>query len=630
MRIFNRNKKEDVEVLPVQNNAVIKTADIEKAYQTLLEYREGKANLESRIIDNEQWYRVRHWELMKGNGKDIQPASAYLFNCIAARHADAMDNIPAANILPREESDTQEAQSLSSIIPVIFEADDFEQTYSEVQDNKLKSGTGVYGVFWDKSKHNSLGDVTIKKIDLLNLFFEPGITDIQKSRHVFNVEIVDNDILVSNYPQLTGKLGSSALDISKYVYDDTVKTDGKSAVIDWYYKKQIDGKTYLHYCKFVHNEILFATENVPEFANRGWYDHGLYPFVFDTMFRMEGSPAGFGLIDIGKNAQEYIDRGNQAIMMNMLANAKPRHFISSDGSVNEDEYADINKDFIHVDGLLGQDSVIPVQGKALNNIYVQVVNDKIEELKETTGARDILTGGTTGGVTAASALATMVESAGKLARDTNKASYRAFRNVCYMVIELIRQFYDIQRTFRILGNDGNYEYMSYSNAHIKAQNQGMEMGIELGSRVPQFDISVSAEKQSPYSKLAANELALQFYSAGFFNPVKSTEALMALDMMDFDKKNSVMQKIAQNGTIYQQMQTMQQQMVQLASIVDRHEGTNMAQQISAQFGVQNGMSMPSTLMLPNTNNEALGGNSIKESSITENARKRVAESTSPT
>ena len=98
-------------------------------------------------------------------------------------------------------------------------------------------------------------------------------------------------------------------------------TTNKSAVVDWYYKKNQNGRVVLHYCKYVNDEVLFATENEEAFRERGWYDHGLYPFIFDPLFSVEGTPCGFGYIDVGKSAQEYIDRGNQAIMKNMLANA---------------------------------------------------------------------------------------------------------------------------------------------------------------------------------------------------------------------------------------------------------------------------------------------------------------------
>ena len=588
--------------------ARIGVEQIREANNTLQKYKQGKANLEQRIIDNEQWYKLRHWECMRDKKQQVQPTSAWLFNSLANKHADAMDNFPSPNILPREEGDKAEAEMLSSIIPVILEQNDFEETYDNVQDYRLKSGTGVYGIFWDNEKMNGLGDISILKADLINLFWEPGITDIQRSRHLFHVELADNDLLEQEYPQLRGKLSSSSIDLSKYVYDDTVDTSTKSAVVDWYYKKRQNGRNVLHYCKYVNDVVLFATENDPEMAERGWYDHGQYPFVFDPLFSMEGTPCGFGYIDVGKDTQAYIDRANQAIMQNMLANAKPRHFIRSDGSVNEAEYADTTKDFIHVDGSLGQDSILPVQGKPLNNVYIEVLHDKIDELKETTGNRDISTGGTTSGVTAASAIAAMQEAGSKLSRDSNKASYRAFRKVVLMVIELIRQFYDLPRCFRIMGENGTARFVEYSNANLQPQMQGIEMGVDMGYRLPLFDVEITAQKASPYSKMSQNELALQFFGAGFFNPQMSDQALACLEMMDFDRKQGIMQRIAQNGMMYKAaMMMMQQQMAP---------------------GVAGGTEEPAEETVEKT--EALGGDGGGEAANTKKARQRVADSTSPT
>ena len=588
--------------------ARIGVEQIREANNTLQKYKQGKANLEQRIIDNEQWYKLRHWECMRDKKQQVQPTSAWLFNSLANKHADAMDNFPSPNILPREEGDKGEAEMLSSIIPVILEQNDFEETYDNVQDYRLKSGTGVYGIFWDNEKMNGLGDISILKADLINLFWEPGITDIQRSRHLFHVELADNDLLEQEYPQLRGKLSSSSIDLSKYVYDDTVDTSTKSAVVDWYYKKRQNGRNVLHYCKYVNDVVLFATENDPDMAERGWYDHGQYPFVFDPLFSMEGTPCGFGYIDVGKDTQAYIDRANQAIMQNMLANAKPRHFIRSDGSVNEEEYADTTKDFIHVDGSLGQDSILPVQGKPLNNVYIEVLHDKIDELKETTGNRDISTGGTTSGVTAASAIAAMQEAGSKLSRDSNKASYRAFRKVVLMVIELIRQFYDLPRCFRIMGENGTARFVEYSNANLQPQMQGIEMGVDMGYRLPLFDVEITAQKASPYSKMSQNELALQFFGAGFFNPQMSDQALACLEMMDFDRKQGIMQRIAQNGMMYKAaMMMMQQQMA---------PGVAGSTEESAEDTVEK--------------TEALGGDGGGEAANTKKARQRVADSTSPT
>ena len=613
---------EEKEVMTTENTPVrigIGVEQLREAAQTLRKYKQGKANLEQRVIDNEEWYRLRHWECLRQGSKkqQVEPVSAWLLNSIANKHADAMDNFPAPNILPREPGDVKEARQLSAIVPVVLEQAGFEATYSEGWWDKIIGGTAIYGVFWDGSKLGGLGDIAVEPVDILNLFWEPGVTKIQNSANVFHVKLEDNAALEQAYPELSGKLGGNGLDISKYVYDDTVDTTEKSVVVDWYYKKKTGGKTVLHYCKFVGETVLYATENE---NGEGWYDHGKYPFVFDPMFRVKGTPCGFGYIDIGKGAQEYIDRGDQAVMQNMLSNAKPRYFVRSDGSVNEQEYADMTKDFVHTDGNLGQDSILPVVGKVLNSIYLNVLDRKVDELKETTGNRDVSTGGSTSGVTAASAIAAMQEAGSKLSRDGNKAAYRAFREVVELVVELIRQFYDLPRQFRILGENGREDFVSYTNAGIKPVYQGMEMGVDMGYRLPVFDIEITAEKASPYSKLSQNELALQFFGAGFFNPQMTDQALACLEMMDFDGKEQIMQRISANGTLYQRLMMAQQQAVAMAQLVDMKLGTNYAMQL---LGGAQGTQQPMPGSVPDT------GNSGGESSVTANARKEAADRAAP-
>lgn len=592
-------------ILPIGEKEIV------TARATLLKYKQGKANLERKIIDNEQWFKLRHWEQMRKKSKsEVKPTSAWLLNSILNKHADAMDNYPSPNILPREAMDTEEAKRLSSIIPVVLEMNDFEGVYSDVWWYKLKSGTGVYHVYYDTSKMNGLGDISVAKTDLLNLFWQPGIGNIQNSKHLFHVELEDNDTLIEAYPQLEGKLGSQSNDVAKYIYDDTVDTSMKSAVVDWYYKKTVNGKQVVHLVKFVNNEVLFATENEVEpqydefgepigepMAITGLYDHGKYPFIFDALYPVEGMPTGFGFIDIGKDCQAYIDRGGQAIMKNMLWSARPRYFSSSSSAINEEEFADLDNDIVHVEGNLSADTAIPITTPKLDGIYFNVMQQKIEELKETTGNRDVMTGGTSGGATAASAIASQIEMSSKLSRDINKASYRAYREMIVMVIELIRQFYDIPRQFRIIGQAGAQEFIAYTNAGLTAQDQGFGDGF----RMPYFDIEVTAQRASSYSKLAQNELALQFYQMGFFNPQMADAALACLSMMDFDRKDAVMQIIQQNRMMYLQM---------MMAMPAAETQTSGGEEETAE------------------DKEALGGDA-EEPAITKNARERVAESTNP-
>lgn len=557
---------------------VIGEKELRRAAEILRRYKQGRQNLERRIIADEDWWKLRQWRQFadKGNPNDDRSASGWLFNVIMGKHADAIAAYPGPNIRPREPDDRMEAQMLSSILPCILEQNDFEEVYSDTCWQKMKQGTGVWGVYWDQEKLGGLGDISIRPVNVLNLVWEPGVTDIQKSQNVFYLELEDNETLLAAYPQLAGKLGGSSGLLARYRTDDAVDLSEKTLVVDWYYKKRVEGRTVLHYCKYVGQTVLYATENdtfVPSVTReevdargertlvqvpvrgpaceRGLYDDGEYPFIFDRLFPIEGSICGYGYIDIGKGAQEQIDRMDQAIVKNTIMSATPRWFRRADGSVNEQEYADWTKPFVHVDGNLGQDSLQQVQVRTLPAVCVQVLNSKIEELKWTTGNTDVTNGQVSSGVTAASAIAALQEASGRSSRAATRSAYRAYARMIRMVIERIRQFYDLPRKFRILGADGAEEYVSYCNAHLKAQSLGADGLL----RTPVFDVTVTTQKHTEYTKLAQNELALQFFQLGFFRPGMEQQALACLDMMDFDGKEQVLQKIrgGTQDTLWQRM-----------------------------------------------------------------------------
>ncbi len=541
---------------------------IREATATLGTYKRAKANLERRIVENEQWWKMRHWELIRRkNYSDPEPASAWLFNSIANKHADVMDNYPEPCILPRARDDIETAKVLSKIIPVVLEYNDFEKTYSDVWWYKLKNGTGCYGVFWNSSLHGGLGDIDIRQVDILNIFWESGIKDIQDSRNLFTVELVDTDILEKMYPELKGKISSGGVEVTKYLYDDEVDTSKKSTVIDWYYKKNIGSRTVLHYCKYVGDNILYASENDPLYAETGFYEHGKYPFVFDTMFIEEGTPCGFGYIDIMKDVQMYIDKLNQIIIRNALQAGKRRFFISDSSGINEEEFADWSREFVHVAGNMDDRNIREITVSQLDSSVIAILNQKIDELKETSGNRDVSQGGTTSGVTAASAIAALQEAGSKLSRDMIKGSYRAFREINHFVIELIGQFYDETRSFRVTGDDGGVDFVDFANNL---------QGWDLRMKKPIFDISVTSQKNSPFSKTAQNELAKELYAAGLFNPNMAQSALICLEMMDFDGKENVISMVNENSIRNREIALLNDRIQKLTELVNRAYGTNIS------------------------------------------------------
>jgi hypothetical protein len=357
--------------------------------------------------------------------------------------------------------------------------------------------------------------------------------------------------------------------------------------VDWYYKLNVNGKDVLHYVQWVDDTILYASEDDPQYAETGWYAHGKYPFVIDCLFEERGTPAGFGYIDVMRSPQEYIDRLSSAIQDNAIWSAKPRYFVKDSASINADQFLDTTKQLVNVAGMnLNDDNLRPIDTKELSGNVLSVLQYKVDELKETSGNRDFSQGSTVSGVTAASAIAALQEAGSKGSRDMIKGSYRAFTQICNLIIELVRQFYDEPRAFRITGENGSPEYIEFNNAGMQAVETS-EFGMSFLTAEPVFDVKVKAQRSNPYSRTAQNELALQFYQLGFFNPQMTDQALATIDMMDFEGKEKVRETIRTNGTLYEQLMQAQQTNLQLAELLASQTGeTRPLEALQQQMGIQ--------------------------------------------
>ncbi len=521
----------------VHNPTAIGRKELETFRRALEQYRAGKRNLDSRIVEAEEFWKLRHWRSIRPNNPgEPEPASGWLVNTILSKHSDAVDAYPEPVCLAREESDQTEAEALSSILPVVLQQNDFAQVWSDVWWYKLKSGTGVYGVFWDTGKLGGMGDIAIEKVDILNLFWEPGVRDIQKSKYLFHVILRDKKELEETWPQLKNTWDTGAAMVRQYRQDEAFNPADKAAVVDVYYKK----KGILHYCKYVGETVLYATENDPHFATRGLYDHGRYPFIFDALFPEEGYPGcGYGYVDLCRDPQTSIDILNNCMLQNAVAAATPRWFVRLDGGVNEAEYADMTKKFVHVAGRMDEDSVKQIVTQPMPQSSLTYMQMKINEMKEVSGNRDVNNGGTASAVTAASAIAALQEAGNGLSRDMIAASYRAFRKVVELSIELIRQFYTLPRRFRIMGQYGTARYIAYANDGLLPKTR------DGGLRLPVFDIQVEVQAETQYKKQTYNDLAVQLYQLGIFDPQRADQALMMLGMMDFKGKTELVRQIAQ-------------------------------------------------------------------------------------
>lgn len=506
------------------NNTTKQIPDLSYATAELLRFKRDKRSLEARLeAEGEVW---------KGIYSGGEPSS-WIFNSIVNKHADVIDSIPGCVCLPREKRDERYSRALSKIIPVICQRRNFEQTYSDNAWEKLKHGTAVYGVFWNNDLEYGIGDVDIRQIPISSIFWDMKERNIQDSKDLFIASLCDLGEIEMKFGIEKDELRDSN---SSLMSDLGYANEGeKCLVVDWYYKRSdsLGGKT-LHFCKFVGDRVLYSSEEDPNCEN-GWYSHGMYPVVFDRLYPTD-SAYGFGLIAVSSEVQKHINRIDENMLDYSDWASRVRFWAKRSLGVNEKEFLDLDRGIVEVEGDIDEEKLRQIEIAPIDNSVIDMKRLKIEELKEITGSRDVSQGGVTGGVTAARAISILREAGAKASRDGIEETFRAYITIMGMIIELIRQFYSGERVFRITGDSGDCEYFAFSGKSISAEKNS--------GRLPHFDIEIKTVKRSPDETEQKNSFAKSLYDSGIFKKENAKEALMMLDLMDFDGIGKLRSSIA--------------------------------------------------------------------------------------
>lgn len=580
-------------IKPTDESALhkIKDIDVKKYIDAFTEYRTAREAYDMKIIENENWFRQQYWQYLIDKTEGNEPTSGTLLNAILNKHADLMDNQPAPVFLAREKNDEEEAERLTKVVPVIMQNANWDDVYDKYCMYKIKQGIGCLSVTWDDTLENGLGDIVINYLDILRIYWEPNCTNLQDSRYVFVTSLIDTDILKEQYPdKLTESAetygGQDAVQIKTYEGQDQTILANKTLVIDCYERTTAeDGRQIVHLTKIANDVVLESSITNTDTAQTGIYAHGRYPFIIDQYISLEGTLEGMGLIDMNKNNQGYVDKLDTLSLNNSIVASKQRWLTKEDGGVNPDDITDLSKDVIVSSTTVDDSAIRPFQANPLPDIVTKIRQDKIQEMKELSGNRDFNQGGTTGGVTAFGAIAALQEAGNKTTRDLVKSNYRTFKKLVTLVVELIREFYSEDRQFRIIGDDGKPQYITFNNQNMINQITNMDEAYltdEMGNQVPNpewepeyrkpvYDIEIIPQKENPFNTISHNQMMLDLFERGVFNPEAAIPATLLLENMIFDGKEKLLLKVKENGEMYNQMMQMQQEFMQMQQIIQAQQ-----------------------------------------------------------
>lgn len=517
-----------------EDNCKVSKEFLTQARDAFTRYKADKEMLSARIRENMAFYKTAYDKLYDDVENKTRPATAFILSAVENKYADYLDNFPQANFLAREEGDEETARLLSKIMPSQLDVSGLRRAYKQNARQKLICGTGIYGVFWSGAEKN----IHIRRLDVMSVFCDMNVDDIQESRFLFVVSAVDNERLKKMYPKYSDMFDG---DVTMDGYEEQKEMNGCSEIVDCYYKT-LDGKLQL--LKFCNDVVIDSTEGMPGYEN-GLYKHGKFPVVFDVMYPEAKGPFGFSTVDIVKNPQRYIDILDGAILKNALLASHPKWIVKKSADVNVEQLTNMKNEVVEAQQI-NEENIRKIEIATVAQNVMEHRQTKIEELKEVSANRDFAQGGTTGGVTAAQAITALQEAGNKTSRALINDSYDAYKEIVMLTIELMREFFDRDRVYRITGSDGKSEYRSFSQSNLTVAKPITDaLGFVKYSEYKDisFDIDIVPQRQNTFQKESQNQLFMQLWTSGFFAPGNLDASLIALKNMNFDGKEALVQDL---------------------------------------------------------------------------------------
>ena len=508
-------------------------SDLVSAIQSLYdEYKTAYRDEWDRLTANEKMYHGDHWSDTGSGSNEPQPVMPIIFSTVENIQADLMDEYPEAVVTPESSNDEKIGKILTRVVAQNHEACDYLYEYNDLIHDLLVGGYMVQEVGWDPNLNYGFGGAYIRCVSNKNIMFDPLCANIQDGRAVFKIERLPTSWFRQHYPDYAEHFsgGSDLVPDDHFSFGTEVESKETNYMIlleAWIRTYDAENHKYsVHMLQIAGGQLL---ENSYIEKPEGYFMHGMYPFVCTPLYKIKGSPFGYGIVDMFKNPQQYSDKINQILLKNALTAGTNRILVQK-GSADLDEIRDFSKQIIEVSNIGGitwfQDRPLPA---FLMNYMINMQNG----IKEEAGSNDFSRGNTTGGVTAASAITALMDASSKRSRKEAQVIHNGFAQAVRMELEVEREFETETRTVEITVM-GEKQSLSVHEGFFKDVQNGYD-------KLPvEFRVSIKPARESRFTKLSNNELILQImtmYQGRTINPAILMEA------MDFEGKDIVLEKL---------------------------------------------------------------------------------------
>ncbi len=500
-----------------------------RAYRLFAEYRSAYASEWRRLENCERMYRGDHWhDVPVTDPNEPRPVTPVIQSTIENIGAELLDRIPEAVVVPESPDDAEIARVVEAVVRQNHDAASYAAEYRSAVHDLLVGGYAVQEVGYDSALNAGLGGAFIRAVDNRSILFDPLVTDVQDSRAIIKFSRRTLAYMEERFPKDAPYLAADAQQSADAPEDGLLAADrAKSVLLLEFWWRSYDAeedRSRVHMALLAANRVLADSRDAkPE----GYFDHGLYPFLLTRLYPRKGSCLGLGIVDLFEKQQRYADKLDQLVLKNALMASHNKLLVTESSGFDTEDLRDWSKEVHRGESLNG---VTWFSTPPLPQYLIGYIQQLREDIKQESGANDFSRGMTTGGITAASAIAALQEMSNKRARVFSRMLHETFRDAVRMEILVEREFNFFTRQVSVQVG-GEIKRASFESAMLMRRAEG-------DARLPiEFCISVRAQQETKFSAMSQNELVLRMLSAGILKPAQ------AVELMVFDGKDAVLKEM---------------------------------------------------------------------------------------
>lgn len=423
--------------------------------------------------------------------------------------ARILSNKPNASVVPAssEDEDLFAAQAGEQVWESIYAGKKLLKNFSRAAFWLVACGTSFTKVWWDPQGYDCVtkmpGTIQYAPVSPFHLYvpdlMEP---EIENQAYIFNVYSKPVGWVNAQYginATPTVQSTNDPLENAMFVYGTNDAKPDSSLVLEVWLKPNA------HPLFPQGGYFVVVDDKIVDIRLEQFYNHKEYPFI-----KWENIPTGAFytesvFTDLLDPQREYNRTRNQ------LTEAKNRmskpQLVAPKGSITASRITTEPGQIIEYMPGLPPPQPLPLQN--VPAYVLQELQNILVDIEDISSQHAVSRGGTSAGVTAATAINFMQERDDALMTTTYQSIEDGWEKIAKQTLSHVVQFWDVKRTVTVTGVDGSFDAVSLKGTELQS---GTDIRMEAGSALP-------------VSKAAKQALLMDIMKFGWIDPMKGLELM---------------------------------------------------------------------------------------------------------